>query len=84
MEALVTNLIDVDWSKIHAPEDDGAARHLTGTAVAPVPTTATRLAVKSTPSFGKRLVWYQSPLKSSRPLKSGMLVSDRLPTAAIR
>jgi peroxiredoxin len=26
------NLLDVDWSKIPAPNDDGGARHLTGTA----------------------------------------------------
>jgi peroxiredoxin (alkyl hydroperoxide reductase subunit C) len=27
------NLLDVDWSKIPAPQDDGAARHLAGMAV---------------------------------------------------
>ena len=31
------NLLEVDWSKIPAPQDDGAARHLTGLAVPDVP-----------------------------------------------
>ena len=35
------NLLDVDWSKIPAPNDDGAARHLEGMAVPDVALTAT-------------------------------------------
>lgn len=35
------NLLDVDWSKIPAPQDDGGARHLTGTAVPDVALAAT-------------------------------------------
>jgi peroxiredoxin len=35
------NLLQVDWSKIPAPEDDGGARHLTGRAVPDVPLAAT-------------------------------------------
>ena len=35
------NLLDVDWSKIPAPADDGAARHLEGMTVPDVPLTAT-------------------------------------------
>ena len=35
------NLLDVDWSKIPAPNDDGGARHLTGTAVPDVALAAT-------------------------------------------
>lgn len=35
------NLLDVDWSKIPAPPDDGAAQHLEGMAVPDVPLTAT-------------------------------------------
>lgn len=36
------SLMDVDWSRIPAPEDDGGARHLTGMAVPdlPLPSTA--------------------------------------------
>jgi peroxiredoxin len=35
------NLLDVDWSKIPAPPDDGAARHLEGMAVPDVALTTT-------------------------------------------
>ncbi|HET7155100.1 MAG TPA: peroxiredoxin [Hyphomicrobiaceae bacterium] len=35
------NLLDVDWSKIPAPPDDGAARHLEGMTVPDVALTAT-------------------------------------------
>jgi len=35
------NLLEVDWSKIPAPKDDGGARHLTGAAVPDVALAAT-------------------------------------------
>jgi peroxiredoxin len=35
------SLLEVDWSKIPAPEDDGAARHLTGMAVPDIALAAT-------------------------------------------
>src|SRR5471030_1779451 len=35
------NLLDVDWSKIPAPTDDGATAHLAGMAIAPVSLVAT-------------------------------------------
>jgi peroxiredoxin len=35
------NLMDVDWSKIPAPEDDGGTRHLTGMTMPPVNLPAT-------------------------------------------
>ena len=35
------NLLDVDWSKIPAPEDDGAAAHLVGLTIPPVSLRAT-------------------------------------------
>jgi peroxiredoxin len=35
------NLLEVDWSKIPAPQDDGAARHLTGMAVPDISLAAT-------------------------------------------
>jgi len=44
------NLMSVDWSKVPAPIDDGAARHLTGAAVPDVPLAATD---GSTVSLGK-------------------------------
>ena len=36
-----SNLLDVDWSKIPAPVDDGAALHLVGLAVPPISLVAT-------------------------------------------
>jgi peroxiredoxin (alkyl hydroperoxide reductase subunit C) len=36
-----SNLLDVDWSAIPAPEDDGAAAHLLGMAIPPVSLRAT-------------------------------------------
>lgn len=36
-----TNLLEVDWSKIPAPEDDGAAAHLVGMTIPPVSLRAT-------------------------------------------
>ncbi len=47
----------------------------------PVPITATRLPVKSTPSCGHQPVWYVSPRKLSRPSISGSLAADRQPVA---
>ncbi|UZE51804.1 peroxiredoxin [Rhodopseudomonas sp. P2A-2r] len=35
------NLLDVDWSKIPAPEDDGAAAHLVGMPIPPISLLAT-------------------------------------------
>ncbi len=47
----------------------------------PVPITATRWPVKSTPSCGQRLVWYTGPANVSRPGTSGALGTDRQPVA---
>ena len=47
----------------------------------PVPITPTRLPVKSTPSWGQRLVKYTSPWKRSAPAMSGTLGTDRQPVA---
>ena len=47
----------------------------------PVPITATRLPVKSTPSWGHRLVQYTSPWKRSAPSTSGTFGIDRQPVA---
>ena len=48
--------------------------------VEPVPTNATRLPAKSTPSCGHSAVWKQAPAKSSIPSMSGRLIEERLPT----
>ena len=53
---------------------EAAVSAMTGmicTPLDPVPTTATRLPVKSTGAVGHRPVWYYSPSKSSRPGTSG-------------
>jgi peroxiredoxin len=41
VSAIQPNLLEVDWSKIPAPEDDGAARHLTGMAMPDIALPAT-------------------------------------------
>ena len=41
----------------------------------PVPITATRCPVKSTPASGQRAVWNVAPVKSSRPGKSGVFTA---------
>jgi peroxiredoxin (alkyl hydroperoxide reductase subunit C) len=41
MDMNQNDLLAVDWSKIPAPQDDGAARHLIGTALPPVSLLAT-------------------------------------------
>lgn len=41
MVAKQTNLLEVDWSKIPAPEDDGATAHLVGMTIPPVSLRAT-------------------------------------------
>ena len=48
--------------------------------VEPVPTNATRLPAKSTPSCGHSAVWKHAPAKSSMPATSGRLIEERLPT----
>ncbi len=47
----------------------------------PVPITPTRRPVKSTPSWGQRLVAYTGPAKRSMPAMSGSLGIDRHPVA---
>ena len=47
----------------------------------PVPITATRLPVKSTPSCGQVLVKYTSPRNRSVPSMSGVFGRDRQPLA---
>ncbi len=55
------NLLEVDWSKIPAPRDDGAARHLTGMAVADVPLLATNGALVSLAKVAGRVVLFAYP-----------------------
>jgi peroxiredoxin len=55
------NLLDVDWSKIPAPPDDGGARHLEGMAVPDVPLTATDGSQISLGKIGGRVVVFAYP-----------------------
>ena len=66
---------------------DAAVSAMTGmicTPLDPVPTTATRLPVKSTGVSGHSPVWYDSPSNSSRPGTSGKYGIDRTPVAATK
>ena len=53
------------------------------TALAPVPTTATRFPARSTP-WSQRAEWKASPAKRSRPGMSGSTGRDSCPTAGTK
>jgi peroxiredoxin (alkyl hydroperoxide reductase subunit C) len=55
------NLLDVDWSKIPAPKDDGAADHLAGSAVPDVALAATDGAPVSLARIAGRVVLFAYP-----------------------
>jgi len=55
------NLLDVDWSKIPAPPDDGAARHLEGMPVPDLPLTATDGTQVSLDTIPGRIVVFAYP-----------------------
>ncbi len=55
------NLLDVDWSKIPAPQDDGGARHLTGAAVPDVALAATDGTQVSLAKLAGRVVVFAYP-----------------------
>ena len=55
------DLLKVDWSKIPAPEDDGAARHLIGMAVPDVPLPVTDGTFISLARLAGRLVVFAYP-----------------------
>ena len=56
-----SNLLEVDWSKIPAPQDDGAARHLTGMIVPDVSLTDTNGAQVSLAKIPGRVVVFAYP-----------------------
>lgn len=60
-DAGMVDLTDVDWSEILAPEDDGAARHLSGMTVASLPLTATDGARVDLAKLRGRAVVYAYP-----------------------
>jgi peroxiredoxin len=55
------NLMEVDWSKIPAPPDDGAARHLPGMTVPDVPLAATDGSIVSLAKISGRVVVFAYP-----------------------
>jgi peroxiredoxin len=55
------NLLDVDWSKIPAPEDDGGARHLAGLAVPDIALPATDGTEVSLAAIPGRVVVFAYP-----------------------
>jgi peroxiredoxin len=56
-----SNLLEVDWSTIPAPQDDGAARHLTGMVVPDVPLTDTNGTQVSLAKIQGRAVLFAYP-----------------------
>jgi peroxiredoxin (alkyl hydroperoxide reductase subunit C) len=56
-----SNLLDVDWSKIPAPEDDGAANHLVGMAVPTISLRATNDTVVTLSELKDRTVVFGYP-----------------------
>ena len=57
-----SNLTAVDWSKIAAPEDDGAARHLAGASMPDIALTATDGPTVSLARLAGRTVLYAYPM----------------------
>jgi peroxiredoxin len=55
------NLLQVDWSKIPAPQDDGAARHLAGMGMPDIPLAATDATVVSLAKVPGRVVVFAYP-----------------------
>lgn len=75
------NLLDVDWSKIPAPEDDGAAHHLTGMAIPPVSLRATNDTVVTLSELEGRTVVFGYP-RTGEPGKIALVDDwDQIPGA---
>ena len=55
------NLFEVDWSKIPAPQHDGAARHLTGMSMPDLPITGTNGAQVSLAKLSGCVVLFAYP-----------------------
>jgi peroxiredoxin (alkyl hydroperoxide reductase subunit C) len=61
-----TNFLDVDWSRLSPPADDGAAKHLSGSTVPDISHSATDGTFVSLARLAKRTVVYAYPL-TGRP-----------------
>ena len=75
-----TGFLNVDWSRLPAPVDDGAAKHLPGTAVADITLPATDGSAVSLARLAKRTVIYAYPMtgQPGTPLPEGW---DEIPGA---
>ena len=75
------NLMDVDWSKIPAPVEDGATKHLVGTKLPPVALTATDGSSVTLASLPGRVVLFAYP-RTGEPGKIGLVDDwDMIPGA---
>lgn len=75
------NLLEVDWSKIPAPEDDGAADHLTGMTIPPVSLRATNDTAVTLSELPGRTVVFGYP-RTGQPGKIGLVDDwDMIPGA---
>jgi peroxiredoxin (alkyl hydroperoxide reductase subunit C) len=75
------NLLEVDWSKIPAPEDDGAANHLTGMTIPPVSLRATNDTAVTLSELTGRTVVFGYP-RTGEPGKIGLVDDwDMIPGA---
>lgn len=66
------NLLEVDWSKIPVPEDDGAANHLTGMTIPPVSLRATHDTAVTLSELTGRTVVFGYP-RTGEPGKIGLV-----------
>ncbi len=75
------NLLNVDWSKIPAPADDGAANHLAGAIVAPVALPATDGTTVALAALKGRIVVFAYP-RTGQPGKASLVDDwDMIPGA---
>jgi peroxiredoxin len=76
-----SNLLDVDWSKIPAPEDDGAAAHLVGMAIPSVSLRATNDTAVTLSELPGRVVVFGYP-RTGEPGKIALVDDwDMIPGA---
>ena len=75
------NLLEVDWSKIPAPEDDGAANHLIGMTIPPISLRATNDTAVTLSELAGRTVVFGYP-RTGEPGKIGLVDDwDMIPGA---
>jgi peroxiredoxin len=75
------NLLEVDWSKIPAPADDGAAAHLTGKSIPPVSLVATDDTAVTLSALPGRIVAFAYP-RTGEPGKIALVDDwDMIPGA---